>query len=461
MLSAYESVLKSIEELLRSLNGALRVAQLYPRGHSAITSSLEKAEKALSNLMQTRERLTLGILEDEVIFGDRAIYQSTQYAGYLVRVLRSNGVDRVTFMSGCNQTDLGELIDLLQKDAELINEMGGIQHTLQTRGIRRIVMERLTTPPLERKTDDIFMPEQIKAARLPDSLIVQAQSGLEDVVGSLNRRKPIPVDPTRAYVYELTQTLVDGQSPLLTLALLESHEDGWLKRLVKVSTLAVAFARQLGLSQQEIEALGTSAFLYDIGLLSLGVDIQDLSYADEAFQNHPVEGAKILLSGREVDRLSVIVAFEHHMWHDLSGFPKVVGKKRIHPVAELVGLIDTFVDLVSGGRDKPGCRSDQAILEISRYAGKRFDARLFTRFVAMTGVFSPGTFVRLNDGRIGIVIQTNPAHVLRPQLRIIKTSDGSILETPEFLDLSRESISTVILDAIDPSDHGIDSSLYR
>ena len=443
------------------MNGALRVAQLYPRGHSAITSSLEKAANALKILLETRDRLTLGILENEVIFGDRAVYQTTHFAGYLVQVLRDNGVDRVTFLTGCNQSDLGELVDLLQKDVESIHEIGGIQHALHARGIRRIVMERLTTPPLTRKTEDIFLPEQIKAAPLPDSLIVQAQSGLEDVVGSLNKRKPIPVDPARAYVYELTQTLVEGQSPLLTLALLESHEDGWLKRLVKVSTLAVAFARQLGLSQSEVEALGTSAFLYDIGLLSMGVDIQDLPYEDEAFQTHPIEGAKILLSGKEVDRLSVIVAFEHHMWHDLSGFPKVVGKKKIHPVAELVGLIDTFVDLISGGPDRPSHRSDQAILEISRYAGKRFDPRLFTRFVAMTGVFSPGTFVRLNDGRIGIVIQTNPAHVLRPQLRIIRLSDGTILETPEFLDLSREPVSIVILDAINPSDHGIDTSQYR
>ncbi len=450
----------AVEDLLRALNGALRVVQLYPRGHRSVAAGLARAENALSTLLRNRSRIEIGILEDELIFEDRAIYQASQFAGFLIQVLKGHGVDRLTFLPGCHEKDLGELIDVLQQPPDVVSDMGGVHKVMRTRGVKTLVLERLMVSLLKPKERHGLIPPGLPGAKaLPHSLIVQAKAGLDEVADSVASKKPIMIGPAKAYVYELTQALVEGESPLLSLAMLESHQDRWLKQLVKVSTLAVAFARRMGFDQKSMESMGTASFLHDIGLLSSGEDRAAVLKDEEGFRQHPVEGMRLLLSGKDVDKLSVVVAFEHHMGHDLSGFPKVVGKKRVHPVAELVGLAASFVDLVSPSEGREALRSDKAILELSKGMGQKFDDRLFACFVAMTGVFAPGILVQLNDGRIGLISAVNPLHALRPTVKLIMGSDGRELKKSVNIDLSKISSELMIMESVDAEVAGLDPDM--
>lgn len=446
----------SLDDLLRTLNSALRMAQLYPRGHQSIASSLQRAEEELAVLFRRGSAVTLGVLDEEIVFQDGDSYRVCSGAGYLLRILQSHGVDRVTFTQGCSTADLGELIDVLQQSPEVVQGGGGGHRVLQARGIRTITLSRLTPTALESK--DPSRPAIHRDTTDPAvcGLFVHARTGFDGMVESVASHRPILVDPARAYVYALTQTLIEGKSPVLSLALMERHENEWLTRLVRVTTLAVGYARHLGLTPQQTESLGTASFLYDVGLLALGLQRESVSEDAPLFQMHPAEGARLLLAGKQVDRLSVVVAFEHHMRHDLSGFPRVPGKRQIHPMAELVGLADSFVDLVTPKSGQRGLRSDEAILQLSRLVGTTFSARLFSSFVSMVGVFAPGTFVRLSDGRLAMVVATNPAHVLRPRVQVITAEDGATLDRPLYLDLSDSGHSMAIVAAMDPREHGID-----
>jgi len=371
-------------------------------------------------------------------------------------------VDRLGFLPGCQEKDLGELIDVLQQPPDAVSEMGGVTKVMQTRGVKTLVLERLMVSVLKPKDrSGAISPGMSVAKALPNSLIVKAQTGLDEVADSVASRKPIIVGPAKAYVYELTQALVDGESPLLSLALLESHQDRWLKQLVKVSTLAVAFGRRMGFDQKEMESLGTASFLHDIGLLGSGEDRAEVLKNEERFRQHPAEGMRLLLSGKDVDKLSVVVAFEHHMGYDLSGFPKVTGKKRVHPMAEFVGLAGSFVDLVSPSEGSEPMRSDKAILELSEGIGRRFSDRLFGCFVAMIGVFAPGMLVQLNDGRIGLISAGYPRQALRPMIKLFMGSDGRELMKPVDIDLSKTSRELKIVDSVDAEVAGLDPDMLR
>ncbi|MBN1424309.1 hypothetical protein JXA88_07125 [Candidatus Fermentibacteria bacterium] len=445
----------SLDDLLRTLNSALRMAQLYPRGHQSIASSLQRAEEELAALLRRCAAVDLGILAEEIVFQDGDTFQATSGADHLLRILQSHGVDRVTFSQGCSAEDLSELIDVLQQSPEAVQSRGGSHRVLQARGIRTITLNRLTPTALQAK-DLARPPDQLDAEhRVVSGLFVHARAGFEGIVESAMSHRPISIGPARAYVYELTQALVEGRSPVLSLALMERHEDEWLTHLVRVTTLAVGYARHLGLTPEQTAALGTASFLYDVGLLALGLRRESASEDERLFQMHPAEGARMLLLGRQVDRLSVVVAFEHHMRYDLSGFPRVSGKRQIHPMAELVGLADEFVDLVTPRSGERGIRSDEAILQLSRLVGKAFSARLFSSFVSMVGVFAPGTFVRLSDGRLAMVVTTNPAHVLRPRVRIITHEDGRAVDRPLTIDLADSGPSITIVAGLDPREHGI------
>ncbi len=443
------------EELLRSLNGALRVAQLYPRGHQSIVMGLQKADEALRTLLSRVPAVHLGVLGEEIVYDKGDSYQASSGAPFLLKVLQDHGVDRVTFHKGCSLSDLSELLDVLQQSPEVVSEAGGAHRVLQTRGIRTITLERLTPTPLEAKRPGPIVVSTPALSAAAAGLVVQARNTLAEVAESVEGGRPIPTDPARSYAYELTKALVDAEASPLSLALFEQHEDAWLTRLVRVTAVAVAYGRRLGLLPEQMQALGTASFLYDVGLLALGLNRASVREDEPAYRRHPIEGARILLQSKNIDRLSVVVAFEHHMHHDLSGFPKVPGKKSVHPVAELVGLADAFVDLVSGAPDRRGLRSDEAVMRLSQSAGKAYETGLFSAFVATVGVFAPGTFVDLSDGRSGMVLSTNPLHVLRPVVRIISDETGRILPRPVDVDLSKAGPLRIIR-SFDASERGID-----
>lgn len=448
-----EKAAGSIDEFLRALNSALRVGQLYPRGHSSIVAALARAEDELALLLRLRPTVNLGTLGEEIVFDDGKTYPISTAAGALLRVLQAHGIDRITMAQGCSAADLNELLDILQQSPEDIAAVGGAQRALQTRGVRAITLERLTPTPLQPK--DVSAPQLPEFSPLQSRLLVQARAGVEALVDSIEGHRPIIADSAREYAYDLTRALVEGESPVLSLALMGGHEERWLMHLVRVTALATAYGRHLGLDPGAMQSMTTAAFLYDVGLLALGLRRDSAPENTALYRAHPVEGARLLLAGKNVDRLSVVVAFEHHMLHDQSGYPCVAGKQLVHPAAELVGLADEFVDLVSDRETRRGLRPDQAILRLSSAAGKAYDGRLFAAFVETVGVFAPGTFVDLSDGRYAVVMKTNPLHVLRPLVRVIADEAGRILDRPSSLDLAA-CTHISILGAFDPRERGID-----
>jgi hypothetical protein len=78
----------------------------------------------------------------------------------------------------------------------------------------------------------------------------------------------------------------------------------------------------------------------------------------------------------------------------------------------------------------------------------------------MTGVFSPGTFVELNDGSVGMVIRSHADHVLRPVIRLILDTEKRELSGERELDLSAEPVSARIVRALDPEGLPVDPHAY-
>lgn len=450
-----DGVASRFEEFLRALNGVLRVSQLYPRGHQSVVSGLARAYEELRGLLARRQAVHLGVLGEEMVFDDGETYPSSGVASYLVKVLKDHGIDRVAFSTDCTVSDLGELVDVLLKEPEELQAAGGIQRALQTRGVRSITLERIVTGPLKPKEEE---PWDESLHSLATGLMVRARTGLDTLMEEVQRQRPLVLDPTRAFANDLARAVASGEKRLLSLAFMARHEDKWLVHLVRVTALCTAFGRRAGLNQAQIEAMATASFLYDVGLMALGLT-RDAPSHDTRYRAHPVEGARLLLQGREVHKLSVVVAFEHHMGHDLSGFPRVAGKTSVHPVAELVGLADEYVTLVSGHHGQKKLRSDEAILQLAKGVGKTYDPALFASFVAMVGVFSPGSFVELSDGRCALVVALNRGHFLRPVVRVITDEAGRFTERGQILDL-KDVPGVTILRAFDPRERGIDPSPF-
>ena len=95
-----------------------------------------------------------------------------------------------------------------------------------------------------------------------------------------------------------------------------------------VALLTVIQAKSLNLSKDQISQIGIAAFLHDIGKLGMPLEILNNpgKLTDEQFEimkQHPLIGAQLLIQYRNsIGELPALIAFQHHLKYDLSGYPK-------------------------------------------------------------------------------------------------------------------------------------------
>lgn len=165
----------------------------------------------------------------------------------------------------------------------------------------------------------------------------------------------------------------------------DSHLGGHIKR---VATVAEEFAKELGLSEKEIEEIEVAALLHDIGLVGipkviLAKEAQDLSFNElNLLKQHPAFGQSLIHSIESLRQVGVIIK-SHHERHDGSGYPDGLKGEEIPYASRVLAICDTYDDnLVKRGKDKGS--EGGAIYQIKSGRGILFEpemANAFLKFV--------------------------------------------------------------------------------
>ena len=153
-------------------------------------------------------------------------------------------------------------------------------------------------------------------------------------------------------------------------------------------------------------------------------------------KRHVVDGAEILRGTPEIPALAPIVAFEHHLRLDGSGYPHGVSRPSLNVGTMLCGIADVYDAMRSHRAYQQSFPTDRILEVLKRNDGQQFDQNLVRRFVQLLGIYPTGTLVRLNTGEVGRVVGVNRNHPLRPKIEIITDSKGARLPTPKLIDLS-------------------------
>jgi HD-GYP domain-containing protein (c-di-GMP phosphodiesterase class II) len=177
-----------------------------------------------------------------------------------------------------------------------------------------------------------------------------------------------------------------------------------------------------------------------------------------------VDGAQILRKTPETPALAPVVAFEHHLKQDLSGYPEHIGHRTLNLCTMVVSVVDVFDALRSNRAYREGLATDRIKHLMSQQEGTTFNKTLLRRFVNLIGLFPIGTLVRLNTEELAVVTQTHPEDPFRPQVKLITDQRGEKLETPLLTNTwdrdSRGDFARAVVEAVDGPVVGIDPLIY-
>jgi putative nucleotidyltransferase with HDIG domain len=145
----------------------------------------------------------------------------------------------------------------------------------------------------------------------------------------------------------------------------------------RVSALSVLIARQLSLSEAEVDIIRLGALLHDIGKIGVADHILrkpgPLSADEfEQIRRHPGLGARILRKVPFLEPHLAIVEL-HHERPDGKGYPFGLLGDNIPMDARIVHVADAFDAMTSARAYRPARAAQVALVELQRYSGTQFD----------------------------------------------------------------------------------------
>jgi putative nucleotidyltransferase with HDIG domain len=165
----------------------------------------------------------------------------------------------------------------------------------------------------------------------------------------------------------------------LALAI-EAKDQTTGEHLQRVGFYAMELARELGLTEDETEALRAASVLHDIGKLAVPEHIisKPGKLTPEEFEKmkiHPIVGAEIL---EQVDfpyPVVPIVRAHHEKW-DGSGYPNGLSGEDIPIGARILSAVDCLDALASDRQYRRALPLDKAMAMVASEAGISFDPRV-------------------------------------------------------------------------------------
>jgi putative nucleotidyltransferase with HDIG domain len=444
------------EELVRRLGASIRAAELYAPAHPLVERSAQALLGLCTAQLQHTQPLIIGFLEGEIIVNDFRLPRTNATLTGLVRDMRERDVEKITIARGVELSDIRAFMEELSPRAP----GAPLGERLAARGIRRIAIGRVAVESPSDQETGLSRARQVytEAVGSAEQLWAAAKAG----------EQPDP-NAARGIIDSLSRLVSQDRSSLMALTALKRHDSYTFTHMVNVTSLAMAFGRSLNLDGPMLREFGFAALMHDIGKVHTPVEVLNKPdrLTDEEFaiiKRHVVDGAHILRRTPEMPALAPVVAFEHHLKQDLSGYPEGIGSRKLNLCTMVVSIVDVFDALRSTRPYRQGLATDRIRAIMGQQDSPAFHPTLLRRFVTLMGLFPVGTLVRLNTDELGVVTGEHPEDPFRPQVKLLTDRLGALLEAPVLANTwernDRGDYSRAVVEAVDPDSTDIDPLAY-
>jgi putative nucleotidyltransferase with HDIG domain len=392
----------------------------------ALREHARGAEMALTQHFASgaREPVVMSFGADLLAIDGHRGLQASLHAGSLLRAAADCGLRELRFWKGCNSDELASLARLLDAPDHAAGFRGEPANgLLRQHGITHIeARTRAGDAPQSAQAD----PTQVDPPRADP--VVRGYQGLATAVRDSHvaaaRGRELELADTEGAVHGALDWLLEQPSELLGLANYQDVDRFTVGHSVRVALLAMHVARAAGADHRQLALVGTGALLHDVGKSRIPGAIlykQGKLDPDEwrLMQEHPRLGAEILIGQKGIHKSAVSAAFCHHLSPGGEGYPRATLPIRPSSLSSLVHVADVFEALTAIRPYKRELTPIEAFAIMRRHADD-FDRDWLAFFVRALGLFPVGSYVALDDGSAGQIVEQGP----RPDQPVLRHVSG-------------------------------------
>jgi HD-GYP domain-containing protein (c-di-GMP phosphodiesterase class II) len=328
---------ENIHEFIRHLLSSSAAAGLYGMSHQQVQRLVGVAYASLSKALAVRPDIAMLEVNGELVI-DAEPQPFSLVLERFARMLQDNGIGHLRFLAGVSLDELTSFIGTLSQQTE--NPLGSGEYI------------RVGRVELPEQGDDVGSLGAGSTGSGSGQISLEELSGVElarltEVYEAIKRNERLKPSGIATTVAELLEAFRREGEALLVMAALREKDEYTFTHNANVSILVMAQAMSLGIKGQLLNDIGMAAMLHDIGKMFVPDEIltKPGKLTDEEFtimKRHPVKGARYLLETPGVPRLAAIVAYEHHMRDNLSGYPAAPRGWRLNLASQMTSIADVF-----------------------------------------------------------------------------------------------------------------------
>lgn len=442
-----------------------RTAQYVDANNATYQTQSSKFYMSFRRLVDAYGKITVKVIDGRIFVHDKLVRFDSE------GIVRARGVVDAWHQVGVGGITLDDSLDSRQIDKfiYLVNSLDRQNRNREDVAARltELGIEGITLLAAVKKEKRAVLTEEKRKLmrRTARVTFFRAISVVEESMTRASHDKEIDISKARRVVHSLIDQISEDECSLIELTNIRDFDEYTYAHCANVCVYSLTIGVKLGLDRTQLSDLGFAALFHDIGKIRLPEDLirkPDVFDEDDwiQMQRHPILGAKTILRNLQLSRQTAraaIVAFEHHINRDYTGYPSLIDKRPLNLFSKIVSIADTF-DALNSGRlyIKKAIPPDEVLRKMMYQMNVKFDEFLMKLFVNIIGVYPPGTMVLMTGDRLAVIVKTNPGALSRPVIKVIGDKSGPYVQFEEIDLAMEEHADKRVIRIIDPSKYNID-----
>ena len=292
-----------------------------------------------------------------------------------------------------------------------------------------------------------------------------------DVLSDIRIGTAVNVRKVKRAVQSIVDQVLSDEPSIIAMTALREFDEYTFTHSVNVCIFSVVIGQRIGLDRPQLYELGLGALFHDVG--KSRVDEAILNKAGkltaeewQAMKEHTTEGLLELfgLHGfMDIPYRQMLIAYEHHMKKDLTGYPENHRPRSPGLFSRIVAVADGF-DAGTSIRSyqyEPN-PPDEVLREMRDNPDRGFDPVIVKTLITATGVYPVGTVAILDTFELAIVTRANPdaSRPHQPEVKILSDPKGIPLTPPKTVMLDEVDLVTgrpkrTVIKTVDPARYEI------
>jgi HD-GYP domain-containing protein (c-di-GMP phosphodiesterase class II) len=460
-------------KILAVFHAALRALKLYPIENAAVQQAIDELHAMVTELTEREGTAELRIVGDFFFLNEtrlRLDLSNFSSFGSFSQALAQHGIGRVEVEPGVRREEWVPFLSLLLRPPT--TEVPYLEFVER---LARAPAEHLHVQPETEPGEEDADEQERQAMQAAKRTYAQSVKVAKDVLRDVRLGRAVNLRQVKRTVQNIVDQVLSNEPSMITLTTLRDFDEYTFTHCVNVSIFSVVIGQRLKMDKMQLYELGLGGLLHDVGKMHLDAAIINKpGQLDEnewaQLREHPTKGLLALfhmVGFADMPYRQMLVAYEHHMKTDLTGYP--TNKRERKP-----GLFSRIVAVADGFDAGTSVRSyqyqpwpaDRVLKEMRENPKRGFDALLVKALITATGVFPIGMMVILDTFEVGVVCAVNPdpSKLHLPKVKVISDAMGFPLAQPVVVDLSETDDAgrplKQILKTTDAQKYGINVSDY-